>query len=106
MSEGVALIPKTYCYDKFNIDRQKESTDRRPKGIPQRCAKGMFVNISKEALFDIGQKRGSVIFNSIRSKSGQIYAISFTKLGIANYDNNRYWCVNLTSRPCGHDTTF
>ena len=23
MAEGVALIPKTYCYEKFNIDNQK-----------------------------------------------------------------------------------
>ena len=102
ITEVVALRPKTYCYDKVKVNTNDVKTDRRAKGLPQKCARSMFMDIYKETLFCNDFKRDSVNFNCIRSKNSNIYSTNHTKLGISNNDDKRWWQSNLVSLPYGH----
>ncbi len=61
------------------------------------------MDIYKEALFN-GHKdnRQKLNFNCIRAQNGQIYSINFTKAGVSNSDDKRYYHSNLYSLPYGH----
>ena len=97
MTHYIGLKPKSYCYKVYGEDEEH----KRSKGIlKHKVANELNYNKCEETLH--GDLKDKVEFNTIRSKSHQIYSINQVKYSLSNDDHKRYWLDNCSSLPFGH----
>ena len=97
MTHFIGLKPKSYCYKIYGEKKEHKKS----KGI----VKHKVHNQLNSEKYDDALNRKSketLSFNSIRSKTHQIYSITQTKYALSNYDNKRYWLSDSVSLPYGH----
>ena len=78
---------------------------KKAKGIPKNVFK-------KNVTFDLYKQtleeniKHEIQFNNIRSYGHEIYSVLFSKSGLSNYENKRYYIDNYLSYPYGHYCTL
>lgn len=86
-----------YCLKVF----RKEMADKKAKGVPKNKVKrDLDMNDYESTLHERTSKE--VNFNTIRSKSHQLYSINQRKVGLTSYDNKMFWKNDVGSIPYGH----
>eukprot|EP00438_Fugacium_kawagutii_P028519 Skav226748 [mRNA] locus=scaffold3942:5794:7308:- [translate_table: standard] len=93
----IGLKPKSYCYKIYGEKKEHKKS----KGIVKHKVHNQ-LNYEKYDATLNRQLKETVKFNSIRSKTHQIYSITQTKYALSNYDNKRYWFNDSESLPYGH----
>ena len=97
MTHFIGLKPKSYCYKIYGEKKEHKKC----KGIVKHKVHNQLNYEKYEATLNRKIKE-TVQFNSIRSKTHQIYSITQTKYALSNYDNKRYWLSDSDSLPYGH----
>ena len=93
----IGLKPKSYCYKVYG----EEKEHKKSKGIVKHKVNSQLTYDKYEETL-MGDLKEKVSFNSIRSKTHQIYSINQIKYALSNYDNRRYWLKDIGSLPYGH----
>ena len=93
----IGLKPKSYCYKVYGDEKEHKKS----KGVVKHKVHNQLNYEKYEATLNRKIKE-TVQFNSIRSKTHQIYSITQTKYALSNYDNKRYWLSDSDSLPYGH----
>ena len=97
MTHFLGLKPKSYCYKIYG----EKIEHKKSKGIVKHKVHNQLSYEKYDATLN-RQLKETVKFNSIRSKTHQIYSITQTKYALSNYDNKRYWLSDSESFPYGH----
>ena len=97
MTHFIGLKPKSYCYKIYGEKKEHKKS----KGIVKHKVHNQ-LNYEKYDETLSRKLKETVSFNSIRSKTHQIYSITQTKYALSNYDNKRYWLSDSGSLPYGH----
>eukprot|EP00438_Fugacium_kawagutii_P027037 Skav201248 [mRNA] locus=scaffold3106:102205:103722:- [translate_table: standard] len=97
MTHFIGLKPKSYCYKIYGEKKEHKKS----KGVVKHKVHNQ-LNYEKYDATLNRQLKEEVKFNSIRSKTHQIYSITQTKYALSNYDNKRYWFNDSESLPYGH----
>ena len=85
-----ALKPKSYCYKVYGEEQEhKKST-----GVIKHKVYGQ---LSYRKYEETLNEKERVAYNSIRSKSHQIYSTKLAKCALSNYDDRRYWLSDYES---------
>jgi hypothetical protein len=102
MKEFVGLKTKQYAFNYVPINKRKENTVLKCKGIKKSCLKQKFnFDHYKRALFH--DKKYFTSFNLIRTKRHNVSSVSVNKLAISNNDNKRVILKNkIDTLPYGH----
>ena len=93
----MGLKPKAYCYKVYGDDKEHKKS----KGVVKHKVSNQLSYKTYDATLNRNCKE-EVGFNTIRSKSHQIYSINQTNDALSNYDNKRYWYSDFESLPFGH----
>ena len=97
MTHFIGLKPKSYCYKVYGDKHEYKKS----KGVVKHKVKN---DLSYQKYEDTLNRKikDQVSFNTIRSKTHQIYSITQTKYSLSPFDNKRYWHTENDSLPYGH----
>ena len=92
----IGLKPKMYC-----CETDDKNVLKKGKGIDRKVVRSKLT--VDDFLYKLNDnKQSPYTYNNICYNNHQVYSITQHKVGLSNYDYQRYYTDNITSIPYGH----